>query len=74
MASKNIYALFQNSRQVILADTACRNASLPARIVPVPEQVSSECGMCLQIDPNDRPLLEQQLSGLHLTITYYEPE
>lgn len=42
-------ATFRNTRAVIKADAACRQAGLPARIIAVPANISSDCGMCMQL-------------------------
>jgi hypothetical protein len=42
--------LFQNIRQVILAEQWCRENKLPVKVIPVPKPHSSECGMCLEMD------------------------
>jgi len=42
--------VFKNIRQVIKADEALRNHHLPSRIIPVPETISSECGMCIELN------------------------
>lgn len=45
--------LFRNTREVIKAEEACRNAGLPLQVIATPKHISSECGMCLQIDRTD---------------------
>jgi hypothetical protein len=49
--------LFQNIRQVILAEQWCRNHQLPVKVIPVPKPWSSECGMCLEMNQKDGNLL-----------------
>ncbi len=41
--------LFQNIRQVILAERWCVDNKLEAKVIPVPRPYSSECGMCLEV-------------------------
>ncbi|MEI6274576.1 MAG: DUF3343 domain-containing protein [Prolixibacteraceae bacterium] len=40
--------LFQNIRQVILAERWCLENSLEVKVIPVPRPYSTECGMCLE--------------------------
>lgn len=40
--------LFQNIRQVILAERWCVENKLDVRVIPVPKPYSTECGMCLE--------------------------
>lgn len=39
---------FENVRQVIKADQLFKQHGIVARIIPVPEHISSECGMCIE--------------------------
>lgn len=43
-------AVFQNIRAVIRAEKLCREADMKVTVMPLPEHLSSECGMCLKID------------------------
>ncbi|MEI7420816.1 MAG: DUF3343 domain-containing protein [Prolixibacteraceae bacterium] len=56
--SKEIF-LFQNIRQVILADRWCTQNKVPVRVLPVPRPYSSECGMCLEVSPEVGDRLQQ---------------
>ncbi|MFW5753788.1 MAG: DUF3343 domain-containing protein [Marinilabiliaceae bacterium] len=48
--------LFRNVHEVMKADRLLRGKGISCRVVPVPEQISSECGMCLVIDPENSEL------------------
>jgi hypothetical protein len=41
--------LFQNIRQVILAEEWCGKNGIEVKVIPVPREYSSECGMCLEL-------------------------
>ena len=45
--------LFPNVHKVMKADKACRINGIKCRIIPVPEHISSECGMCLSVTPEN---------------------
>lgn len=51
--------MFQNIRQVILAEQWCRDQQLPAKVIPVPKPWSSECGMCLETTRENADRLER---------------
>ena len=57
-AGKEIF-LFQNIRQVILADRWCTQNIVDVKVIPVPRPYSSECGMCLEISAGDGHKLQQ---------------
>lgn len=42
-------ALFSTVREVMKADTICRQHAIGAVIIPVPEKISNQCGMCLKL-------------------------
>ncbi len=48
-----ILLLFRNTREVIKAEEVCRNAGMPLQVIATPKHISSECGMCLQLDGVD---------------------
>ncbi|WP_462317484.1 DUF3343 domain-containing protein [Marinilabilia sp.] len=45
--------LFQNVHKVMKADKICRMNGIRCRVIPVPEHISSECGMCLSVSPEN---------------------
>lgn len=71
MKEKQCLALFRNTRQVILADRQCREQAICVRVIPVPTAISSECGMCLEINCNQKEQLEALMSKLELDIKIY---
>jgi hypothetical protein len=60
--------LFQNIRQVILAERWCMENKLPVRVIPVPKPYSSECGMCLEMTSLNANLLEVFLVERGMTV------
>ncbi len=55
--------LFPNVHTVMKADRLCSGQGIATKAVPVPEHISSECGMCLLINTLDlvacKTVLEQ---------------
>lgn len=41
--------IFENMRAFLKGDKACKAANLQVDIMPVPEYLSSECGMCFVV-------------------------
>lgn len=58
LANREIF-LFQNIRQVILAERWCVENNLEVKVVPVPKPYSSECGMCLEVTKEDGKRLKR---------------
>lgn len=48
-----IFFLFQNVRTVIEAERVMVKVGLVVIIRPVPTNISSECGMCIQVNHKD---------------------
>ncbi len=47
------YVLFQSSQAAARAEAVLRREGLAVRLVPVPRQLSAECGTALSFDPHD---------------------
>lgn len=41
---------FKNTRSVLIAERACKNAGLACRIIPVPRTISLDCTMALECE------------------------
>lgn len=52
MTETYIILLFNTVREVMKADMVCRAVDLPCVVIPVPERISTRCGMCLRIEAN----------------------
>jgi hypothetical protein len=46
--------LFQSTHDVIQAEKVIRQQGIHRRVIPVPRSISSQCGMALEINPDDR--------------------
>jgi hypothetical protein len=42
--------LFKSTHDVIKAERLCISNTIPCKVIPVPRDISSECGMAIQID------------------------
>jgi len=47
---KKALLLFQSIHELIRAERICREEGLAVQVLPVPRDISSECGMVLEID------------------------
>lgn len=65
-------ALFKNAREVIRADAAARGAGLDCRVMPVPEEFSTECGMCLYVNDNQRDAFGALMLENHIEAIYHD--
>ncbi len=56
------------------AERICREAGIPYQIVPVPKEVSSECGMALEIDADDESRVASRCDRAELEISFFRKE
>jgi hypothetical protein len=56
-------ALFLSVHHALRAERLLKNADIPCKLIPVPRQLSSDCGVCLRFDPSLRSRVEQALKG-----------
>lgn len=45
------FLLFASVRHAIKAEQYCQDHGVECRVLPVPRKISSECGMCLEVTP-----------------------
>ncbi|HLV31167.1 MAG TPA: DUF3343 domain-containing protein [Chitinispirillaceae bacterium] len=45
--------LFKTTRDAVRAQRLCKRNDISCKVIPVPRDISSECGMALEIDKND---------------------
>ncbi len=45
------FLLFSSVRHAIKAEQFCQQQAIECRVLPVPRKISSECGMCLEVEP-----------------------
>lgn len=45
--------LLQSTRHVILLERVIKECNVSYRILPVPRDLSAECGMCFLVSPDD---------------------
>lgn len=53
--------LFDSTQRAIQAERVLKAAGLPVKLIPVPRQISSDCGVCLRFLWEDRMRAEEVL-------------
>ncbi|MBN2332394.1 MAG: DUF3343 domain-containing protein [Deltaproteobacteria bacterium] len=56
------YLLFDSIHQVMKAESLLKTAGIDTDLVPVPKEISSDCGMCVAFRQNDLQLIMAALS------------
>ncbi len=60
MAKESI-VLFHSHNYAIWADSALKKESIDHKMMPIPRQLSSDCGYCIRIKSDDAELVEKIL-------------
>jgi cell division inhibitor SulA len=63
---------FPSSHYAFQAEKACQEANLPVLLIPIPREISADCGVALLISPQLQQQAEELLSqaGVALSGTY----
>jgi hypothetical protein len=64
--------LFQSTFALINAQKICKVEGVSVRVVPVPREISSDCGMSLLIAASDRERLEKAFQKAEIEHQFYE--
>ena len=63
---------FKTARQVIKADALLQHHQIISRIIPVPEHISSECGMCIETNAENTQHIQNILNNNHIDYQTHE--
>ena len=55
--------LFDSVSQVLLAEKVLKQAALGHKVIPVPRQISSDCGVCIRFDAENLDRARHALHG-----------
>jgi len=47
--SDHLYMIFKSMTHVLAAERASRKQGVPCRMVPIPRNLSTDCGMCISL-------------------------
>lgn len=57
---------FHTTTEAMAWEKACKEAGLPGRLIPMPVQISAECGLVWLISPEEKGPLLQEAVRLNL--------
>ena len=60
MREKKLYLIitFHTTAAAIAMERLCRDKGLPGRLIPVPRELTADCGMAWRAGVEDKPALE----------------
>ena len=62
---------FYTTSAAMAAEKACGQAGLPGRIIPVPREITADCGLGWRTSPETRPQVEALFTSLDLEVEGY---
>lgn len=66
MASQWSVVLFYSTSAAIRAESLAQQAGMTVRLIPVPRQLSSDCGVCLRFPCGDTESVRSLLEDKHM--------
>jgi hypothetical protein len=60
-APERMVFLFESVSAALVAEKALKEMGIAHKLIPVPKQLSSDCGVCLRVESDDQPRVEQAL-------------
>jgi hypothetical protein len=67
-AVRHVVVLFFTSNHAFRAEKVLKALDITCKLVPVPRHLSSECGVCIRIDPTARASAIAALQTSHVEI------
>ncbi|MCU0821911.1 MAG: DUF3343 domain-containing protein [Spirochaetes bacterium] len=55
--------LYKSVSQALLSEKLLKSAGIPFKLIPVPKNISSDCGVCIRFLQEDRARIEEALSA-----------
>jgi len=59
---EKLIVIFQSTHDAIKAERLCLKAGVVCQVIPVPRELSSDCGIALEINSNGKKRVEQLLA------------
>jgi hypothetical protein len=66
-----VIVVFDSTRAAINAEKLCVKNAIPCQVIPVPRDISAECGIALEINVGDRKAVEKILGQETSKVKFY---
>ena len=63
--------LFKTTRDAIRAERLCKRNDISCKVIPVPRDISSECGMALEIDVKELKNVSDLFQSENVNFNFY---
>lgn len=65
-----IVVALNSTRTVVKAERLLKERNVSCRVIPLPRELSSECGMAIEIEPESKQKVIEILNNAHLEATF----
>jgi hypothetical protein len=65
-------AVFGSTREAIVAERLARQRSIDCQVIPVPREISADCGIALVLAAPDRQALESLLASHNIKAVFHK--
>jgi hypothetical protein len=66
-----VIAVFDSTRAAINAEKLCAKTGVSCQVIPVPRDLSAECGIALEINAGDRAAVEKNFNQEKIKAEFY---
>jgi hypothetical protein len=66
-----VIVVFDSTRAAINAEKLCVKNVIPCQVIPVPRDISAECGIALEVNEGDRKAVEKIFGQEKLQVKFY---
>ena len=71
MNDPKIIFIFDSVHYVLKAEKVLKKENIPCELIPVPREISSDCGMALAIDESADDVVKERLAEHHLEFSIF---
>jgi hypothetical protein len=64
--------VFNSTREAIDAERTCLRKGISCQAIPVPRDISAECGIALEVDPKDQPAVKSLFDERNISAFFHE--
>lgn len=69
--SEKLVAAFGSTHDALLCEQLCREADVPGRLIPIPTDITADCGLCFMMPPEEKDSFQAAIAGRLTPSGYY---
>ena len=69
--SEKLVAAFGSTHDALLCEQLCKGAGVPGRLIPIPTDITADCGLCFMMPPDEKDNFQAAIDGRLTPSGYY---